>query len=148
MTQQPASERPPSVVIVAADHALAQLLHDALVSDGWAASICAAADDPRRLIQREAAVLIVIGLELASSKAAWILLNNLRADPATAWLPILFVTADARLAREQGALLRGEGYALLETPFDVGVFLAAVRAQVDGGRRRSLESGQERTPLP
>jgi DNA-binding response OmpR family regulator len=134
-------------VIVEADRALAQLLQAALASDGWSAIICAATDDARRLIRREAA-LIVIGLELASSKAAWILLNDLRADVATAWLPIVFVTADARLAREQGALLRGEGYALLETPFDVGAFLAAVRAHVDGGRSRSPESGQDRTPLP
>jgi DNA-binding response OmpR family regulator len=144
----PAPERPPTIVIIEADRALAQLLQDALISDGWSASICDAADDPRRLIRREAAALVIIGLELASSKAAWILLNDLRADAATAWLPILFVTADERLAREQGALLRGEGYALLETPFDVGAFLAAVRAQVDGGRRRSPEIGQERTPLP
>src|SRR6478672_4214243 len=124
----PASERPPTVVIVEADRALAQLLQDALVSDGWSASSCSAADDPRHLIRREAAALIVIGLELASSKAAWTLLNDLRADAATAWLPIVFVTADERLAREQGSLLRDEGYTLLETPFDVGVFLATVRA--------------------
>ena len=144
----PASERPPTVVIVEADRALAQLLQDALVSDGWSASICSAADDQRRLIRREAAALIVIGLELASSKAAWTLLNDLRADAVTAWLPIVFVTADERLAREQGSLLRNEGYALLETPFDLGVLLATVRAQVDAGTRRAPESEQVRTPLP
>jgi DNA-binding response OmpR family regulator len=145
---QPASEQPPAVVIVETDRALAQLLHAALVSDGWSAIICGATDDPRRLIRREAAALVVVGLELASSKAAWTLLNDLRADAATAWLPVLFVTVDERLAREQGALLRSEGYALLETPFDLGAFLATVRAQIEDGRRQSPERGQERNPLP
>jgi DNA-binding response OmpR family regulator len=145
---QPASKRPETVVIVEADHALAQLLHDALVSGGWTARICAAADDPQRLIRQAAPALVIIGLELASSKAAWVLLNDLRADAATAWLPVLFVTADERLAREQGALLRSEGYALLETPFDLGAFLATVRAQIEDGRRQSPERGQERNPLP
>jgi DNA-binding response OmpR family regulator len=144
--RQPTSQDSLTAVIVEPDGALARFLQAALTDDGWRAVISPTPDASRQLIRREAPALVIIGLELASSKAAWTLLNSLRMEPQTAWLPILFITPDAQLAREQGPLLRSEGYALLETPFDVDEFLALARAQADAGRQPPLEDS-ERTPL-
>ena len=143
---QHTSERVPRVVIVEADQALAQFLLDALAHDGCGAVICERPDAAVQIIERERPALVVLGLDLATSKAAWTLLNQLRAAPRTAWLPIVFVTADQRLACEQGLLLRAEGYALIETPFDVDDFLDLVRTQLRAGRRQPRSGEAERPP--
>jgi DNA-binding response OmpR family regulator len=145
------SQHPPGqtqrVVVIESDPALAQLIDDLLTADGCTVTHVASPDAAWQQLPRALPALIVLGLDLAGAKAAWTFLNQLRAKPQTAWLPILFAVADERLADEQGALLRAEGYALIEIPFDVDDFLAQARALLRAGRRAPTASGGE-TELP
>lgn len=141
--QERRHDRPAPVVIVEPDAAMARLFEHALRSDGCEPVVWQASDDPCDHIRLAQPALVVIGVGVGAHKVAWTLLNQLRADRQTAWIPILFCVADPRVVREQGPLLRSEGYEIVEEPFELNAFLAAARRLLATGPR--LNAGE---PLP
>jgi DNA-binding response OmpR family regulator len=119
----PAGPAGPVVLVVEDDPGVAALLADVLAGAGYApattASALGAAALARRL--RPAAVLLDLGLPYRSGGA---LLGDLKADPATAAIPVLVVSALAdALPPARRALAAG----VVAKPFSPAALLAAVR---------------------
>jgi two-component system response regulator AdeR len=113
----------PVVLVVEDDPEVAALLADVLAGAGYAptttASALGAVALARRL--RPAAVLLDLGLPYRSGGA---LLDDLKADRATAGIPVLVVSALAdALPPARRALTAG----VLGKPFSPGALLAALR---------------------
>ena len=118
----------PVVLVVEDDAGVAALLADVLTWGGYAptttGSALGALDLARRL--RPAAVLLDLGLPYRSGGA---LLGALKADPATAAVPVLVVSA---LAEDLPPARRAQAAAVLGKPFSPTALLAAVRAAGGG----------------
>jgi DNA-binding response OmpR family regulator len=115
------------IVIIEHDPDMARMLDEALSDEQCATLRWDGRQDALRLIRRWRPGLVVLGIGSQTRKATWILLNQLRADERTASIPILFICPDRRTVEEQGSLLRSEGYAIIEAPFELGDLLSEVR---------------------
>jgi two-component system, cell cycle response regulator len=114
----------PAVLVVEDEPGVAALLAEVLAGAGYAPtttdSALGAVALARRL--RPAVVLLDLGLPYRSGGA---LLGDLKADPATAGIPVLVVSALAdALPPDRRALTAG----VLGKPFSPAALLAAVRA--------------------
>ncbi len=78
------------------------------------------------LARRHRPDLILLDLHLPDMPGT-LVLAQLKADPATAGIPVLIVTADATPGRER-RLLEAGAFALVTKPFDVPEFLRTVEA--------------------
>jgi CheY-like chemotaxis protein len=112
------------VLVIEDDAGIRELLTDLLQGDGYAVtatdSALGAATLVRRLLPR--VILLDLGLPYRSGGA---LLHDLKADPATAGIPILVVSALAEtLTPERRALTAG----VVAKPFSPDTLLGAVRS--------------------
>lgn len=99
-----------------------------LTSAGFDPTICTDGAAALRVIATEDFELVVLDLALPEVDG-WAVLGRLRAEPRTANVPVLIVTARDDAETQQRARLAGaNGY--LTKPFDVDKFRAAVNALV------------------
>jgi CheY-like chemotaxis protein len=118
----------PHVLVIEDDAGIRELLTDLLQGDGYAVtatdSALGAATLVRRLLPR--VILLDLGLPYRSGAA---LLGDLKADPATAAIPVVVVSgAPEALPRERAALAA----AVLIKPTGPGRLCAVVAAAVAG----------------
>jgi two-component system phosphate regulon response regulator PhoB len=130
-------EDEPGVLVVEDEPGVAALLAEVLAGAGYAPtttdSALGAVALARRL--RPAVVLLDLGLPYRSGGA---LLGDLKADPATAAIPVLVVSALAdALPPARRALTAG----VLGKPFSPAALLAAVRAAARPGAPRPRVAG-------
>ena len=134
-----------AVLVVEDDPGVAALLVEVLAGAGYAPtttnSALGAAALARRL--RPAVVLFDLGLPYRSGGA---LLGDLKADPATAGIPVLVVSALAEaLPPARRALAAG----VVAKPFSPAALLAAVRRpRHRRPSRRPPATGRARAPAP
>jgi DNA-binding response OmpR family regulator len=118
----------PVVLVVEDDAGVAALLTEVLAGAGYAPITTDSALGAVALVRRlhPAAILLDLGLPYRSGGA---LLGDLKADPATAGIPVLVVSA---LADALPPALRALTAGVLEKPFSPAALLAAVRAATAG----------------
>lgn len=90
--------------------------------------------------------LVVLDLMFGEDDLASAFLARFRADPATRGVPVVVCSGDDRQLDAFGPRLRGWGYGVVEKPFDVDVFLAAVAGGLAAAEpRRAGTRDGERT---
>ena len=125
-------EAGPAVLVVEDDPGVAALLADLLTAGGYAPTTTDSALGAVALIRRlrPAVVLLDLGLPYRSGGA---LLGDLKADPATAAVPVLVVSG---LAEALPPALRALAAGVLAKPVRPAALLAAVRARAAAAARR------------
>ena len=116
------------VVVIEDDPGVVALLRDALAGGGYAVTATGTAVGALELVRRvrPCAVILDLGLPFRSGVA---LLAELTADPATAAVPVIVVSAlTEQLSPERKALAA----AVLAKPFGVQELLEALRAATRG----------------
>lgn len=73
---------------------------------------------------RPALVLLDVRMDVADSGVA--ILTDLRANPATADLPVIVCTADQQFLRNRAAFLQSQHAAFVAKPFDLDVLLDVI----------------------
>jgi DNA-binding response OmpR family regulator len=119
-------EAGPAVLVVEDEPGVAALLAEVLAGAGYAPTMTDSALGAVALARRlrPAAVLLDLGLPYRSGGA---LLGDLKADRATAGIPVLIVSA---LADALPPARRGLAAGVVAKPFSPGALLAAVRGAV------------------
>jgi two-component system nitrogen regulation response regulator NtrX len=121
----------PRIVVVDDDLDILCLLHDALALEGYSVAGASNTDTALAALAQELPALVILDLWLDARDAGWRLLERLRADPATAHLPVIVSSADAISLRAQEAALRDLGCAVVEKPFDLDDLFATIARFLD-----------------
>ncbi len=121
------------MIVVEDDPVTAVMIEELLRDAGYAVEVLRSAIGVQGAIKRlrPCALLLDLGLPYRSGAA---LLAELKADPATARIPVIVCSADGRFLREKAAALGDLDCDVLEKPFDLDMLLAKVAAALATGR--------------
>jgi two-component system nitrogen regulation response regulator GlnG len=125
------------IMVIDDDHAILGLLDTLLTEAGYHPILWDRAQDAHELIRTVQPDLVILDLWLEHPGAGGMVLGLLAVDPTTRHLPILVCTAFRQLLPAQVSHLQGQGYVLLEKPFDLVLLLGHVRTLLDGVQARA-----------
>ncbi len=119
------------ILIVEDNERNRRLVRDVLQASGYGTLECESGEEGVRLARESRPALLLMDIQLPGIDGLEAL-RRLRADPATAAIPVMAVTASAMTHNRQTILAAGfDGYQT--KPISVREFLAAVRALLDRG---------------
>ena len=122
------------IVVVDDDHEMLEMLELALTDAGYQVRVQADFEAAFQLIARVQPDLVLLDLMVGQTEAGWTILTVLRADPATAHIPAILYSGNARfLETRAGILQRKKQCAILIKPFTREALLAKI-AHALGGR--------------
>ena len=113
------------VLVVDDDEDIRELLRQVLAEEGYRVSVAARADAGE--VARLRPDLLLLDHLIHGEPVGWAVAGALRADPATAGLPVILCTAAAPEVRGAGDRLRDLDLGVVLKPFDLGELLAGVR---------------------
>ena len=120
-----ARDRPPHVLVVDDEPAILDVLREALEEDGYA--VTTATEPPATAeVARLRPDLVVLDHRLKAAESGWDVARRLEADPVTAPIPILLLTAAVVEVQHLTEELAARGIELVLKPFDLDDLLAAV----------------------
>ena len=135
----------PITVYIAEDNPiLLQGLERALTSNGYNVDT---APDGQSLIEllNEAPLPDILLLDVMMPGMSGVeVLDTVRADPRTAELPVVLITAAAEEV-VPGSMLQGREVEVLVKPFRLNELLARIESHVDRSQRRPLDDGRAET---
>jgi DNA-binding response OmpR family regulator len=116
------------VLIVDDDHDTHVFVADLLEMYGYKAACIHSAAAAQDLIRREPPDFLILDLHIERPFAGWMLLQQLRTDPATASIPAVLATSDGDFVRREREAVRAHRAEVLEKPFAPDALLALVEA--------------------
>jgi DNA-binding response OmpR family regulator len=118
---------PRRVVAVDDDADLLGLFATVLTDAGYEVVGAPDATTALAALRSTAPAAVILDIRLDTPNRGWHILDEMRADLATAHIPVIVSTADAQALQEHAAGLHGGGYAMLAKPFDLNELLSLVR---------------------
>lgn len=120
----------PRIVVVNDNALFLDLMKEVLEEDGYKVTIKNEGDAAYQLIRAEMPVLVILDIRLEHPDAGWHVLEQLRLDPVTAYIPVVICSADGRFLRWKARQLRERGCVILEKPFLYDELLRLVHSLV------------------
>lgn len=117
----------PRIAIIDDEETLVSLIADVLTDEGYAVEPWYACAGAEAFVAHAQPALVILDLVLGTRAEGLGLAEALRANAATATVPLLICTADTALLREQAANIARLRAAVLEKPFDLEDLIASVR---------------------
>ena len=114
------------IAVINDDQAIVDMLTDFLQDVGYETIECLAGDGSYDLIRREKPALVIIDLQMEHPEAGLHVLEELRADPTTAGIPVIICSADGRVLQEKAATIQALNGEVLEKPFHLDVLQAKI----------------------
>lgn len=118
----------PLIAVVHDDPTILLVLRELLADAGYQTRVWEAARGVSAEIDQVQPALVILDIQLEQPEAGWVLLNDLRQNPATAAIPVLVCTADGRFVSQRAAEVRALGAELVPVPFDLDDLLARIEA--------------------
>ncbi len=106
------------ILIVDDDHDTHIFIADLLEMYGYKADCMHSADAALELIRREPPDFLILDLHIDRPYAGWILLQQLRTNPATAAIPAVLATSDRDFVRSHRDQVQALGGEVLDKPLD------------------------------
>ena len=113
-----------TIALVDDDSHVITLLNDLLGEAGYRTVAVADGASAPAMIAREKPDLVILDLWMEQRDSGWIVYDALRADDATAHIPVLICSADIAAVRARAASLAECGDDAIEKPFDIAELLA------------------------
>ena len=120
----------PLIAVVDDDDVIVTLLDEILTDEGYRTRSFPTVAEARDGLPALQPDLIMLDLRLGGTTSGWDLLTTLRQMPATAAIPILICSADARFLQEHADTLQTLGCATMQKPFDLDVLLRTIAALI------------------
>ena len=120
--------RPEHILAVNDDRELLCLYTEMLTDEGYRVSVATIPTTDLADVHAVAPDLVVLDLIVGGRDRGTAFIELLRSDPTTRALPVLVCSADTERLADIAGRLAAWGCLVVEKPFDVDVFLEAVRA--------------------
>jgi DNA-binding response OmpR family regulator len=120
------------ILIVDDDHDTHQFIADLLHMYGYEATCVHSSATAREIIPREPPDFLILDLHIDERYAGWLLLQDLRTDPATASIPAVLATSDREFVQRHRNEVQALGGEVLEKPFDPHKLIERVQATLGG----------------
>lgn len=120
----------PRIIVVDDDLPTLALMHDLLTPAGYRVDCASTSEAGLCATRQECPALIILDLRTDTPDAGWRLLERLRADPATAAVPVIAYSTDHHALQTRHTWLRERNCATLAKPFDLDELLECIDAAV------------------
>ncbi len=110
-----------------------------LAEEGYASVCCRNEQETCDAVLAERPDLLIVDLRMEHPDSGVRIVERLRADARTRYVPILVCSADIMFLRERAEQLRRHGCGFLEKPFEMDELLAQVAAMVSPASEREDE---------
>lgn len=114
------------VAVVDDDPTLATLMVDVLELGGFDTFVIDDPDDAHTRIRSARPLVALLDVRIERRQLGLQILEQLRADPQTATIPVVICTADEGFLREHAAELANRGIPCLAKPFEIDDLIAVV----------------------
>lgn len=125
------------VMVVDDDPDLLELLDLVLSEEGYQVVPCPVSTEACHKARQVRPAVVIVNL-IMHGLDGWQVIEQLKADPATAGIPLIVCSAAVTQATEQSAALRRRGCEILVKPFEIGDLLAMVAKAVERRNRNCL----------
>jgi CheY-like chemotaxis protein len=116
----------PAVVVIDDDFAIVEVVRDVLLDEDIPADSCPYGHQAHACLRTKRPQVAILDIQMAGIDGIE-LLKQLRADPLTRDIPVIFFTANAHLLRDRLPNYRQLGAELLPKPFHLNDLIDAVR---------------------
>ncbi len=119
------------IAVIDDDATFLDLMHDLLTDEGFRVVRWERREGAAAMLAREHPALALVDIRMDEPDAGLRLLREIRADRATAHLPVIICTADRRFLHDHAETLRTLRCETLAKPFDLQTLLAKIAAMLD-----------------
>ena len=130
------------IVVVDNDSTFVYMVEELLEDEGWETASCLEGETAMECIKREHPDLVILDIRMETSQSGWVVLKNLRSDPATRNIRVLICSAAVDDLQTRQEWLQDAGLAVLPKPFDIDDLLQQVRSLLGESSAPRLESSQ------
>jgi DNA-binding response OmpR family regulator len=116
----------PLIYVVEDDPEIRKILEEVVLDAGYQMLACSTPDEAHFFINAERPDLVIFDNQFAEHAAGWALLSQLRAQPATATLPIILLTMGVPYLRGWSDALDAQRCDLVEKPFELDKLLDTI----------------------
>jgi CheY-like chemotaxis protein len=117
----------PTIAIVDDNVETLELVNLLLTDAGYQTIMCSDGTFAYQMIRLRKPDLVLLDLRMEHPQEGWVNLDLLRADPATAKIPVIMYSGDREFLRRRGAELQAKGCDILEKPFRADELLNKVK---------------------
>src|SRR4051812_4817525 len=107
------------IAIVEDNVEMLEMVDVILTDEGYQTILLPEGQGAYQLVRAQQPDLVILDLRMEDPREGWITLDLLRADPATATVPVIMVSGDHEFLCANAARLRAENCRVLPKPFRV-----------------------------
>lgn len=117
----------PLIAVVDDDRVYTEMIRDFLDGEGYDTILIRESATAVDVITRARPALALLDMRMDVAESGVTILTDLRANPATAALPVVVCTADQQFLRSRAGYLQSQNAAFVAKPFDLDVLLDVIR---------------------
>jgi putative two-component system response regulator len=117
---------PPTVVIIDDDRSIVSVVHDVLEDDDIASLSCLDSTVAYQVVREHQPKVVILDVQMPKVDGIQVF-RQLRADPATVEIPVIFLTANLHLINAQLPTYPAMRATVLAKPFNIVTLLTLVR---------------------
>lgn len=114
------------IAVINDDTAFLRLMQDLLVGEGYEVTLHIEGDSAHDKVRESTPDLVVLDIRMEHQESGWMVLDLMRLDPRTHDIPVIITSADHTALHNKEAMLRRQGYEILEKPFDLDTLLEMI----------------------
>ena len=118
------------IVVADDDRAIAQMVCDLLIDEGFEAIACASGTEAFQAIQTRPPNLVILDLQMERSDSGLSVIQLMRLQTDTIATPVILYSADGRTLREKQDYLRQQYCTVLEKPFGLHELLVMIETHM------------------
>jgi CheY-like chemotaxis protein len=125
----------PTIAIVDDNVEMLEIVNLLLTDAGYQTIMCSDGTFAYQMIRHRKPDLVLLDLRMHHPQEGWVNLDLLRADPATAKIPVIMYSGDRAFLQQRGAELRAKGCDILEKPFRADELLNKIKRALPAAPR-------------
>ena len=116
----------PHITVINDDTAFLRLMQDLLAEEGYEVTLHIEGANAHAKVRESMPDLVVLDIRMEHQESGWLVLDLMKLDPKTSNIPVIITSADHTALHDKEAMLRRQGYQILEKPFDLDTLLEMI----------------------